>query len=104
MQRYRVSNCQSHAWREYWRVRYPIWKAAGFPRHSKPWVKLIGSESKPHWVLHAQVGGSGLPAMEFVPVERMDVPWYLSWKRIRFLGFERPAEFPNTEPIHPGDL
>ena len=98
-----VSNCQAYAWREFAR-RKKLWMAAGRPRHAKPWVKLQPSESSPHWVLHAHVGGMGEPTMEFVPIERRDVPWWLVWTRAFFRGRRRPVDFPRTEPSQHGDL
>jgi hypothetical protein len=98
-----VSNCQFFAWREF-RRRYALWKAAGYPKHARPFVTQLPSNSEPHQVLHAQVGGMGLPTLEFVPVHRKDVPWWLAWTRFRFLGRVRPVDFPRTEPSQHGDL
>jgi len=98
-----VSNCQAYAWAEY-RRRYKAWAAIDYPDECKPWVRLQPSKSRPHWVLHAHVGGMGLPTMEFVPVERRDVPAWLVWTRAFFLGRRRPVDFPRTEPSQHGDL
>ena len=98
-----VSNCQAYAWAEY-RHRYKRWAAIGHPRHVHPWVRLQPSRSRPHWVLHAHVGGMGLPTMEFVPIERRDLPNWRVWMRAFFRGRRRPVEFPQTLPPKHGDL
>lgn len=98
-----VSNCLLYAGKEY-RRRFKAWKDGGHPWDMHPWLHARPSKSQPDWVLHWWVGGMGLPSMEFVPVERKDVPWYLAWTRIRFTGRERPVDFPRTEPSAHGDL
>jgi hypothetical protein len=97
------SNCWVEGLREF-RWRYRWWAAEGYPRASRPWIRLQPSKSRPHWVLHMVVGGARMPAIEFVPLVRRDVPAWLVWTRALFRGRHRPADFPNTEPKAPDDL
>jgi hypothetical protein len=91
------SNCQLYAWREYWR-RYVMWEAAGCPKGQGPWLHMRPSKLRPRWAVHAQVGGGGLPTMEFVPVDHVDLPWWRAWQVLLFRGRVRPADFPTTVP------
>jgi hypothetical protein len=91
------SNCLAFAWREY-RRRYAEWQAAGMPPALHPWLQGRPSKSAPHEVLHWTVGGWLDAPLEFVPLERRDVPWWLAWTRLVFRGRVRRADFPNTEP------
>jgi hypothetical protein len=95
-----LSNCWIEGAKEF-RRRKRAWRAAGRPKHDRPWIKLAPSLSNPDWVLHAQVGGAGEPAVEFVPIHRRDVHPLLAWTRILFRGRHRPVDFPNTEPLDP---
>jgi hypothetical protein len=97
-----ISNCWIEAFKEFGR-RLRRWRAAGRPKHYKPRISFVPSASQPWWVPHAQVDGAGEPAIEFVPIHRRDVHPLLAWTRILFRGRHRPVDFPNTEPIHPGD-
>lgn len=97
------SNCMVFAWREYWR-RYDLWVDAGMPRHQRPRLVGVPSRSAPHEVIHWQVWGWTDPPLEFVPVQRRDVSWWMAWTRLFFQGRIRPADFPATEPSQHGQL
>ena len=98
-----LSNCQIYAWREFTR-RHAIWRKAGRPRGERPWIKQMPSNLEPHWIPHAQVGGAGLPTLEFVPLDTSPLPWWLAWTALLFRGRVRPAEFPITQPSQHGAL
>ena len=39
-----------------------------------------------------------LRMLSFKPVVSEDLPWYLAWKRLRFIGRYRWGDFPDTKP------
>lgn len=81
------SNCFIWAVGEYC-SRYAAWAADGMPADDKPRLVAQPSISQPHWLPHWQVHGFG-PALEFVPVARRDLPWWMLWTRIVFDGAVR---------------
>ena len=83
----RWSNCWAWAVPEYIR-RLRAWMGAGMPSDDQPRIVVLPSISRPRWVPHCQVHGFG-PAQEFVPVVRRDLPGWLVWTRILFLGHVR---------------
>jgi hypothetical protein len=67
-----------------YRRRYRRWARAGFAG-SSPWLRLVPSESLPHWVPHMQLWQRGR-GVEFVPLVRRSVAPWLVWTRLLFRG------------------
>ena len=88
------SNCLLWSARRFARL-LAQWLRDGRPAHRPRW-SVMPSRSRPWWSMHWQVihhDGTSWVREEFVPAERVDVPWWLVWTRIVFRGHvERARE------------
>lgn len=98
----RWSNCRIEAWRLKRAMKRAIKEAgkAGQPGHE---VYSISRESRAKNAPdHALVGlldhhtGYIVP-VSFVPLQSVDVPWYMVWKRFLFEGHYKRGDYPDTE-------
>lgn len=99
------SNCLIWAlWNYVGKVR--TWARSGMPKGQEPYLVLRPSRFRPRWVPHFLVGkldkDTGAMDLEsFKPVAGKDVPVWLVWLKVLFVGRVERGDFADSSVLPP---